>query len=252
MKQQLAPVIAELQRWHDQGLTLPLWWRDDDAIAPSQALDRLLSLAEGFDAPLHLAVVPRPAEDALAERLQDAARAFAIPHGWQHRNHAPPDEKKAEFGAHRPTQIMLDEVTRGWRRIEKMLGPRALPVFTPPWNRACPAVVEGLAGAGFTAVSTFFPRVRKYPSPNLLQVNTHLDPIDWRAGGSLVDPAALAAEIAAQLIDRRQGRADNSEPFGLLTHHLAHDERVWSFTATLVEQLTQSGVAKWTSPLEAI
>jgi len=252
MKQQLQPVIAELERWRDQGLTLPLWWRDDDAIVPTQALDRLLALAEGFDAPLHLAVVPRPAEDGLAERLQDAAQAFAIPHGWQHRNHAPPDEKKAEFGAHRPTQIMFDEVTRGWRRIEDMFGRQALPVFVPPWNRVSPAVVAGLARCGIAATSTVLPRQAKYPSPNLLQVNTHLDPIAWRAGGGLVDPAALAAEIVAQLTDRRQGRADNSEPFGLLTHHLAHDERVWSFTATLVEQLTQSGAAKWTSPLVAI
>ena len=249
MKQQLAPVIAELKQWRDQGLTLPLWWRDDDAIAPTQALDRLLALAEGFDAPLHLAVIPHSAEDTLAERLQDTAQAFAIPHGWQHRNHAPADQKKAEFGAHRPTQVMLDEVTHGWRRIEKMFGPRALPVFVPPWNRVCPAVVEGLTGVGLAAISAFLPRQTKNPSPNLLQVNTHLDPIAWRAGGGLVDPPALAAEIVAQLIDRREGLTDNSEPFGLLTHHLAHDERVWSFAATLVDVLTESGVATWASPL---
>ena len=250
MKQQFQPVIAELRLWRDQGLTLPLWWRDDDAIAPSQALDRLLALAEGFDAPLHLAVIPRCAEDALAQRLQEAAHALVLPHGWQHRNHAPPEEKKAEFGAHRPTPVVLDEVTRGWRRIEKIFGPQALPVFVPPWNRISPAVVEGLAECGPSAVSTFLPRQTKYPSPNLLQVNTHLDPIAWRAGGGLMDPAALAAEIIAQLIDRREGRTDNSEPFGLLTHHLMHDERVWSFTATLVEILIESGVAKWASPLE--
>jgi hypothetical protein len=251
MKQQLAPVVAELDQWRDQGLALPLWWRDDDAIAPSRALDRLLALAEGFGAPLHLAVIPGPAKDALAERLRQAARAFAIPHGWQHQNHAPAGEKKAEFGAHRPTRIMLGEVAHGWRRIEKMFGPRALPVFAPPWNRVCPAIVEGLAGAGIAAVSTFAPRKTKYPSPNLLQVNTHLDPVAWRAGGGLMDPAALAAEIVAQLSDRREGRADNAEPFGLLTHHLAHDERVWSFIAALVEVLTQNGVATWASPLEA-
>jgi hypothetical protein len=252
MKQQLAPVIAELDRWRDQGLALPLWWRDDDAIAPTPSLDRLLALAEDFGAPLHLAVIPHPAEATLADRLRDTTHAFAIPHGWQHQNHAPPNEKKAEFGANRPTQIMLDEVARGWRRIEKMFGPRAMPVFTPPWNRICPAVAEGLAGAGIAAVSTFLPRQTKYPSPNLLQVNTHLDPIAWRAGGGLKDPAALAAEIVVQLIDRRDGRADNSEPFGLLTHHLAHDERVWSFTETLVSVLSTSGVAIWASPLDAL
>ncbi len=252
MKQQLAPVLAELERWRGQGLTLPLWWRDDDAIAPTPALDRLLSLAEGFGAPLHLAVIPGLAEDALAERLQDAQHIFAIPHGWQHQNHAPAEEKKAEFGAHRPAKIMLDEVARGWRRIGKMFGPQALPVFAPPWNRVSPAVIEGLAGVGLAAISTFLPRQTKYPSPNLLQVNTHFDPVAWRAGGGLMDPAALAAEFVVQLTERREGRADNAEPFGLLTHHLAHDERVWSFTAALVEVLTQCGVANWASPLDGI
>ena len=252
MKQQLSPVSTELERWRDQGLRLPLWWRDDDAVAPTPALDRLLALAQGFDAPLHLAVIPASAEDALRARLHEAAQAFAIPHGWQHQNHAPPNEKKAEFGAHRPTQVMLDEVSRGWRRMEKIFGPRALPVFVPPWNRICPAVVDGLAGAGLVAVSTFLPRRTKCPSLNLLQVNTHLDPIAWREGGGLMDPAVLATKLVAQLTDRREGRTDNSEPYGLLTHHLVHDEPVWSFIAALIEVLTQSGVARWASPLEAI
>lgn len=249
MKQQLQPVIAELQHWRDQGLTLPLWWRDDDAIAPTAALDRLLALAEGLDAPLHLAVIPRPAEAALADRLQESANVYAMPHGWQHQNHAPPEEKKAEFGAHRPTHVMLDEIARGWRRIEHMFGQRALPVFVPPWNRVSPTVVDGLARCGFAAVSGFLPRQTKYPSPNLLQVNTHLDPIAWRSGGGLKDPAALAAGIVAQLIDRREGRTDNSEPFGLLTHHLVHDDDIWSFVGTLVETLLASGVCEWTPPL---
>ncbi len=250
MKQHLHSVIAELERWRAQGLTLPLWWRDDDAIAPTQTLDRLLALAEGFGAPLHLAVVPRLVEDALVERLQEAKRVFALPHGWQQQNYAPPNVKKAEFGAHRPTHVMLDEVTRGWRRIEKIFGPQALPVFVPPWNRVSPALVDGLAECGLSAISTFKPRRTKYPSPNLLQVNTHFDPIAWRGDGGLDVPAALTGKLVAQLINRRQGQADNSEPYGLLTHHLVHDERVWSFTATLVEVLIESGIAKWTSPLD--
>jgi len=252
MKTPLAPVIAELQLWRDQGLTLPLWWRDDDAIAPTPALERLLAMAQGLGAPLHLAVIPGNAEEALAERLRDAAQVHVMAHGWKHQSHAPADEKKAEFGAHRPANVMLDEAARGWRRLESLFRSQALPVFVPPWNRICPAVVEGLTGCGIAAVSTIGPRPAKCPAPGLVQVNTHLDPVAWRAGGGLADPAALAAEIAANLAARRGGQADNSEPFGLLTHHLAHDEPVWSFTATLAEVLGESGVTKWTSPLGSI
>jgi hypothetical protein len=250
MKQQLQSVIAELQRWRDQGLTLPIWWRDDDAVAPTPALDRLLVLAGDFGAPLHLAVIPRLAEDALRERLQEAERVFVLSHGWQQQNYAPPNEKSAEFGAHRPIHVMLEEARRGWRRIEEIFGPQAQPVFVPPWNRVCPAVVDGLADCGLGAISTFKPRATKYPAPNLLQVNTHFDPIAWRGGGGLDVPAILTARLVARLIARRQGRSDNSEPYGLLTHHLLHDEPVWSFTASLVEVLVESGVTRWASPLD--
>jgi hypothetical protein len=250
LEQQFAPVVAELEIWRDRSLTLPLWWRDDDATAPSPSLDRLLALSSSFDAPVHLAVVPSRAQPALAQRLRAAKRAFAIPHGWRHENHAPPTEKKAEFGAHRPVAVMLSEVEQGWRRIEALFGPLALPVFVPPWNRACPAVVDQLADCGLTAFSAFQPRRERFAAPNVLQVNVHLDPISWRGGGGLMEPEALAVTIADHLRARRLGRADNLEPYGLLTHHLVHDEPSWTLVARLIEILMRSGVARWTSPID--
>ena len=250
LEQKFAPVVAELEIWRDRALTLPLWWRDDDATAPSPALERLLALASSFEAPLHLAVVPFWAQPALAQRMQEAEQVFAIPHGWRHENHAPPTEKKAEFGAHRPVAVMLAEVQRGWQRIEALFGPLALPVFAPPWNRACPAVVDRLVDCGLTALSAFQPRRQRFAAPNVLQVNTHLDPISWRGGGVLIEPEALADIIADHLRARRQTRADNLEPYGLLTHHLVHDEPSWTLIARLIEIFMRSGVARWTSPIE--
>ena len=249
MKKQLAPVIAELRLWRDQGLSLPLWWRDDDATAPSPALDRLLDLAEGFVAPLHLAVVPHSAQETLSQCLREAERVFAMPHGWRHQNHARTAEKKAEFGAHRPLEVMLEDAARGRVRIKALFGPLALPVFTPPWNRVCPAVVAGLADCGFRAISRFRPRGEKYAAPGLLQVNCHLDPIAWHGAGGLSDVTRIAALIVAQLTDRRLAHADNTEPYGLLTHHLVHDEPLWTFTESLIEVFLQSGVAEWVAPL---
>ena len=136
-----------------------------------------------FGAPLHLAVIPEPATAELADRLRPASRIFALPHGWRHRNNAPPDQKKAEFGAHRPLAVMLDEIAMGWRRIEELFGRQALPIFTPPWNRIAPAAAEGLPGIGLRVLSTFAPRAAKFAAEHLLQVNTHLDPVGWHAGG---------------------------------------------------------------------
>ena len=52
------PLAEELDRWNAAGRRLALWLRDDDAVAPSPALDRLSRLAEDFGAPVLLAVIP--------------------------------------------------------------------------------------------------------------------------------------------------------------------------------------------------
>jgi hypothetical protein len=249
MTRRLPAATAELERWHAGGLTLPIWWRDDDAVAPTPRLERLVALAGQFDAPLHLAVVPEPAMPELADRLRPISTVFVLTHGWRHTNHAPPEQKKAEFRSHRATNVMLDEIANGRRRLHTLFGRQALPVFTPPWNRIAPELVEGLSGLGFAAISTFTPRGTKFAARDLLQVNTHLDPVAWKSGGGLLDSALLDAQLARELAARRTGSADNAEPYGLLTHHLVQDDATWTFTATVIEALLNSGVARWTSPL---
>lgn len=251
MTRLLPAATAELERWRAKGLTLPIWWRDDDAIAPTPALERLLALAEQFDAPLHLAIIPEPATTELADRLKTASAASVLTHGWKHTNHAPPDQKKAEFGSHRPVAAMVEEIAAGRRRLDELFGKQALPIFTPPWNRIVPDVVKGLPAIGFAAVSAFTPRGSKFAADGLLHVNTHLDPVAWKSGGGLLDPSLLDAQLARELEARRTGNADNDEPYGLLTHHLVQDEATWAFAATVIEILLKSGAARWTSPLQA-
>jgi hypothetical protein len=252
MTPRLPTATVELQRWRDQGLTLPVWWRDDDATTPTPELERLLQLASRFEAPLHLAVIPEPATSELAERLGAAADVFVLTHGWRHKNHAPADRKKAEFGADRPVSTMLAEIDVGRERLASLFGSQSLPVFTPPWNRIAPELLEKLAGAGFKAVSTFTPRTARFAAKGLLSVNTHLDPIAWKSGGGLLDPALLDVQLTRELEARRLGRADNAETYGLLTHHLVHDEPIWEFIEALLELLAKSGVAAWTSPLHEL
>jgi len=252
MTSRLPTAAAELQRWRDEGLTLPVWWRDDDATMPAPALERLLRLASSFEAPLHLAVIPAAATSELADRLATASDVFILTHGWSHANHAPADRKKAEFGADRPVSVMLEEIGLGRQRLMGLFASQALPVFTPPWNRIAPELVEQLAGAGFKVLSSFTPRPTRYAAKGLLRVNTHLDPIAWKSGGGLLAPAQLDAQLTRELQARRLGLADNAEPYGLLTHHLVHDEHVWAFTAALLELLAKSGVTAWTSPLHEV
>lgn len=237
------PLDAALERL--DGAALPLWIRDDDAIEPTSALERLLAFAERFDAPIAIASIPDLATSALAERLSKAPKAIVLPHGWRHQSHAPADQKKAEFGAHRPLEAMAAEIAEGWARIQTLFGAQARPIFTPPWNRVAPDLAPRLPALGITALSTFGPRKAREAAPGLAQVNTHIDPIQWKGSRSLVPPETLIQQIAALIDDRREGRADAVEPLGLLTHHLVHDEAVWGFCETLLERLAARATLDW-------
>ncbi|MEP9389163.1 polysaccharide deacetylase family protein [Mesorhizobium sp. KR9-304] len=250
MKRLLPAATAELERWRGEDLTLPIWWRDDDAVMPTPALERLIALADRFEAPLHLAVIPEPASAELADRVRTAPDIFALTHGWKHLNHAPPDQKKAEFGAHRPSGTMLEEIAAGRRRLDELFAAQALPVFTPPWNRIAPELLDGLPAIGFAAISTFTPRKAKFAARDLLQINTHLDPVAWKSGGGLLDPRLLDAQLARELAARRTGGADYAEPYGILTHHLVQDDATWAFTEAMLEVFASSRAAAWTPPLK--
>ncbi len=242
------PLETELQYWSDQGLSLPLWWRDDDAVAPTPQLDRLTALSEQLDLPVHLAVIPRDAAVDLAEYVGKQKSLVPVVHGWAHENHATAGEKKAEFQLHRPIDAMVADAQAGFVRLRELFGEELRPMFVPPWNRIAPEVMVNLPNLGFRYLSTSTPRQTRWAAQGLEQVNTHLDPVDWRATGGLIAPETLIAKSVGLLQDRREGRADNTEPFGVLTHHLVHDQDIWAFTENLLRVLLEGPGHAWTAP----
>ncbi len=62
-------VTQELETWRAAGQTARLWLRDDDAVAVTPALERLLALSSRYRSPLLLCVIPMRAEKDLAGRL---------------------------------------------------------------------------------------------------------------------------------------------------------------------------------------
>lgn len=241
------PLDNELARWKSAGLRLPLWWRDDDAVAPSAALDRLSALAGALGLPVHLAVVPNRATQDLADYVRETTHLIPVVHGWAHRNHAPQDEKRAEFSTNRPLADMRGEAAQGLARLSDLFADRLVPMFVPPWNRIAPILEPELAGLGYLALSKFTPRQGAYAAPGLARINTHLDPINWKAGRGLAAPDTLIAQVTRQLADRRDGRADNDEPYGILTHHLVHDDVIWTFTEALISRLLSGPCHLWTT-----
>lgn len=222
-----SPLDDALRRAKDGGRSIEFWWRDDDAVAHTPALDRLIALARHADLPLALAAIPARLEASLARRIADEPRVRLLVHGLSHANHALPKQKKAEFGADRSLPVLKAEAELALHKALTALGDRALPVFVPPWNRVDPSLAAVLPRAGYRGLSTFGNRD---PVRGLVVVNTHLDPIDWRGGRRLLDRERLVVEFAATV-------ATLSEPIGLLTHHLIQDEAVWDFCEALLDRL---------------
>ena len=231
----------ELGKWRAAGRTAELWWRDDDAADTSPELDRLLALHRETAVPLALAIVPAQATAALAERLATEPGVDLLQHGYAHVNHAMPGEgKKIELGPHRPAMIVLGELGTGWLALERLFGNRPLGVMVPPWNRIAPALVPTLPEIGFTGLSTFGARPRAHPVRRLRQINTHVDLIDWKSGHGFAGEEACLAGLVASLV---RSRSESGEPVGILSHHLAMDDRAWDFLRSFWERTgTMSGM----------
>lgn len=238
-----SPVTHELARWGAAGLILPLWWRDDDAVTATPELERLIALSQAVQVPVHLAVIPQMADASLAARVADTECLIPVAHGWAHQNHAPKDAKKAEFGAGRELSVVARELQDGMARLQVLFGDRLKPMFVPPWNRISAQYYPALTEAGFQSLSTYTPRRNRDAADDLRQINTHLDPIAWHKGRTLIAPDQLVGQLAQLLVDRRCGVADNDEPLGLLTHHLVHDADVWEFTRQMLLTLQAGPVA---------
>lgn len=228
-----AAIDEELARWRDAGRTPTLWWRDDDAVDATPALDRLLTLHRTHGVPLALAIVPAGATPGLVARLAQVPDIDLLQHGYAHSNHAPAGEKKAELGPERPAMLVLGEIGTGWLALERLFGPAVLPVLVPPWNRIAPGLVPALPEIGFRGLSTFGLRPRTRLVSGWVQVNTHIDLIDWRTRCFAGVEAVLGA-FARALAAARTG-AD--EPLGVLSHHLAMDEPAWDFLNSFWERL---------------
>lgn len=238
-------LTEELARWQDTGGIATLWWRDDDAVDDSPALRRLLEVAQ---VPVALAVIPegmRPGLPKVIDGTADNQRISVLQHGFGHHNHEPIGRKKAELGAGRPADRVLADLRQGHDRLQAAFGARFLPVLTPPWNRIAPPVVSQLPQMGLHGLTTYLPRRVALPVPGLLQVNTHVDIIDWHNGRGFLGTEPSLDLLIGHLRARRLGEVDTAEPTGLLTHHLVQDAASWAFLARLQDWLSASPVIRW-------
>ncbi|RUM98943.1 polysaccharide deacetylase [Pseudaminobacter arsenicus] len=234
------PLAEELNRWNHAGRTATFWLRDDDAVEPTAQLDRLLRLTGTFAIPTVLAVIPACTDEALADRLITEPHISVAVHGWSHENHAPADEKKQELGPHRLRQIILTELATALARMQQLHGQRLIPMLVPPWNRIDSGLLPDLGALGFETLSVYGPAT---PSP-IRMLNSTIDLMDWHGTSGCHDHSLLVHGIVVQL---QQAFEDGGDGVGLLTHHLVHDERAWTFLERLFETTLRHAACKWRS-----
>ena len=237
----------ELDAWRDGGRRATLWCRDDDACRDSPALQQLLGIATAVQVPIALAAIPAGLEPSLVDAVAASNIVTVIQHGYAHRNHAPPGARKSELGTHRAVGAIVEDLRQGRAALAGGFGERFAAVLVPPWNRIAPEIVLRLPDAGFHGLSTFGPRAAVSPAGGLTQCNTHVDLIAWRDGRVFVGADHAIGCLLEHLKARREGRADVSEPSGILTHHLDLDDAGWRFLTELMARTREHGAVEWLS-----
>jgi len=232
-------LTGELDRWHDAGATATFWWRDDDAVDDTLELDVLLQHAG--EIPLAMAVVPGMATRELAVRLAKQASVVVLQHGWRHHNHTPGNE----YPASRSSEEVSRELADGRRLLTALFGPLAIPVFVPPWNSFDACFLPLLRSNGLTAISRKGARPGLFAAEGVLQANAHVAPIKWNTPPSFGNKEDYLAQIIYHLRGRRFGSYDATEATGLLTHHLAQNDRSYEFISRLISVISQHPAGKW-------
>ena len=245
-------MVDELDRWQEAGRVAKLWWRDDDATAPSVALDRLITIADGT--PVALAVIPALAQPELADRLSCYARSdrqseiSILQHGWRHVSHSTTG-KKSEFPAGRSDFDICFELAAGRERLSELFGTQALPVLVPPWNRFDDCFLPLLSGCRLYAISRATPRRSLWPVPDVFEVNIHVDLVGWAADRGFIGVEAALGALVTYLRGCRLGGCA-AGPAGILTHHLIQDERTDEFVQRLLEVTGNHTGARWLNARE--
>jgi hypothetical protein len=194
-------LAKELDCWGESGAIAKFWWRDDDAVAPTNQLEALLRCAGST--PLALAVVPGLATFAIADRLRDHTSVVVLQHGWRHANHAL--EGNSEYPKIRPEKDVARELVDGRNRLAEFFGAQALPVFVPPWHGFDACFLPILRPSGLTAISLKGPRSGAMSVEGVFQANAHVSPIMWANPPSFGEDDIYLDQLIDHLSMRRLG-----------------------------------------------
>jgi hypothetical protein len=155
-----------------------------------------------------------------------------LQHGWDHTNHAVPGAQPSEFPQNRQPDEVQAQLAEGKLRLADSFGARFLPALVPPFNTIDGATVGAVRDSGLRQLSL----ATDFAGFALPSRNVHADLIDWRSGTAVPEASAIRALVLALRL-RRFGLARVGLPIGIMTHHLVHDDAIWSLTRSVLARL---------------
>jgi predicted deacetylase len=214
----------ELRLWTKAGRAPVIWWRDDDARGPTEPLDRLLTLAHLYQAPLTLAAIAGPNLAQLVRRIEAEPGVEIAVHGFQHVNRQAEGQGFGEIVESDSVQWVRAQLRATVLAFHR--AGAAPTLFTPPWNNLAPQLLAAVPDTSITAVSGF--DETSAVANGVARLDAHLDILRWKGGGRFRGTWKFLSRMRRLMAERRRaGRWD--EPIGLLTHHLDHDRATWLF-----------------------
>lgn len=235
----------ELELWSGAGKTAYFWWRDDDAVALTPELQQLDQLSQTMGVPIAIALIPQRLDESLIKFIKHKNYFKVLQHGYAHQSYAFEGQKKIEVGGDRSLESIRDDLWMGFKLLKKSLNPQFVPVLVPPWNRINTDIYPLLSPIGFRGISAMWARKNAFAAKQLYQVNTHLDPVNWRYGRGFIHENKAVGLIYEHLLAKRTGQKDAGEATGLLSHHLVQNDDVWLFCEKLMGHLKQHAAVTW-------
>jgi len=214
---------------------IKVFFRADDIAAPSKNFSKMMSLFLKYQIPLCLAVVPawmtKERWEAMAEFRKKGQDLFCWHmHGYQHMNYESVG-KKQEFGPARTALAVLNDLTRGQKRLQTIMGKDLTPVFTPPWNRCSMDALMMLKKTGFEAVSRSLGSVPASPE-GLLDIPVNVDLHTRKETSAEEGRQKLLEEFRTGLV---------SPVCGIMLHHMCMNDQAFLLLEHLLELFSGYG-----------
>lgn len=229
---------------------MSFWWRDDDAVADTPSLQRLIATQQEYQSiPLHLASIPQLLETSLSPLIEKSPNVWILQHGFSHQNNASAGERKIELGGEQKQSTLSGNLSSGRETLKQRFADRYIDILVPPWNRVNATALTAIDSLHYLALSGL--GLDKSQSDETTRLNVHIDIINWKQR-CFVGTEPCLEKIVNQLKIRRTDPAHRHEPVGLMTHHLAHDSDCWKFLSDFLQLTTQHAGAQWIQAEQAI